>query len=107
MEGSNQEAKGSKRIARGSKYKGSGRLLRKRKAEIIICDFLKGVFYGAFIRPRGRAEPCTAIAFAFTLMLWIRRRCLRLAEGEAEAQWGWPPGCPDSVVCAARVRPGP
>lgn len=43
----------------------------------------------------------------FTLMFWIRCRCLHLTEGEDEAQWGWPPDCPDLVVSAARIGPSP
>lgn len=87
MEGSNQEAKGSKLIARGSKYKGSGHLLRKRKEEIIICDFLKVSFTEPSSGPGAELSPVQPLHLPFTLMLWIRCHCLHLVEGEVEAQW--------------------
>lgn len=102
MEGSNLEVKGSKLIQRGSKYKGSGRLLRKQKEEIIICDFLKVSFTEPFIRPRGRAEPAQPSHLPFTLMLWLGVAASALQKEKLRPSGGGPPGCRDSVVSAAR-----
>lgn len=87
VEGRNQEA--NLNCYQGSKYKGPGCLLGKRKEEKSLCVIFKGVVSGALSGPGVELNPVQVSHLPFTPMLWRRHHCLQFAEGEAEAQWGW------------------